>query len=355
MTVPFQLAKRARPEPGTALLLTTTDGQRLIDLCTRVGADPWPRVVPVADGFLLQLAAPTTVAFPGTVRLRALCENLLLPVDADLVPPLWDDERRGLVRDRGLIFLPGGRVLSFALDQALLPGDLLRAPPLSRGDWQPFPEPPALAERLHEVRLELPPPPLDELFEVGGEGIGIEEPRPPASGPLSTAANQAALYTGQGLFQLGQFLHLGPLARLGARWMQSAVERAPRLSEAVLDKQEAALRELLRLFNAGKIEEALRRALPLGGPGGRGGMAAQDSQLPWHRLFYSLASILGDGGGRASIWFGGQNVQWELAQSYRRAAEAALQKGDFRRAAFIYGKLLRDYSAAARALYQGGL
>jgi hypothetical protein len=45
----------------------------------------------------------------------------------------------------------------------------------------------------------------------------------------------------------------------------------------------------------------------------------------------------------------------ELTIEYRKAAEQAAQKGDYRRAAFIYGKLLRDYRQAANVLQQGGL
>jgi tetratricopeptide (TPR) repeat protein len=354
MKVPFHLGKRAHAEPATALLLATTDVRCLLDVCERLGTDLLPRIVPVADGYLLQLTAPSTAAFPRAIRLRALCPNLLLPVDAELLPAMWDYELQGLVRERGLIFLPGGRVLGFALDDVLPLSALLQAPVLERADWQPFPSPPALAERLQEIRLELPPPTMDEIFEAGGGAVGIEEPRPEGSGTLNTVANQIVLRAGQGLFSLGQVLHLGPLAQLGARWMQRAVERVPRLSESVLGKQEAALRELLRLFRMGKVEEALRRALPLGGPGGRGGTPAQGSQLPVHRLIYSLAGILGSAG-PAAIWFGGYDVQRELAESYRRAAEQALKQGDCRRAAFIYGKLLQDYRAAANALFKGGL
>ena len=48
-------------------------------------------------------------------------------------------------------------------------------------------------------------------------------------------------------------------------------------------------------------------------------------------------------------------MQRELAAEYRKAAEQAIRRGDYRRAAFIYGKLLRDYRTAANVLMQGGL
>src|SRR5439155_7378722 len=48
-------------------------------------------------------------------------------------------------------------------------------------------------------------------------------------------------------------------------------------------------------------------------------------------------------------------LQRELEREYRKQAEAATRRGDYRRAAFIYGKLLGDYRMAAAVLAQGGL
>jgi hypothetical protein len=45
----------------------------------------------------------------------------------------------------------------------------------------------------------------------------------------------------------------------------------------------------------------------------------------------------------------------ELRREYRKAAELAIRQGDFRRAAYIYGKLLGDDRLAAQALQRGGL
>src|SRR5262249_23927868 len=52
---------------------------------------------------------------------------------------------------------------------------------------------------------------------------------------------------------------------------------------------------------------------------------------------------------------GGFDVQAELVHEYTRAAERASKRGDYRRAAYIYGKLLGDYRSAANALLRGGL
>ena len=45
----------------------------------------------------------------------------------------------------------------------------------------------------------------------------------------------------------------------------------------------------------------------------------------------------------------------ELAREYRRLADEAAARGDYRRAAYLHGVLLRDLRAAANALMAGGL
>src|SRR5262249_50198220 len=120
-------------------------------------------------------------------------------------------------------------------------------------------------------------------------------------------------------------------------------------------RQEAALRALLRDFREGNLDRALRRALPFGETGERGGVPSSGAHLPENNLAYSLTDILGSGGGPAGYWLGGHDVWTELAEEYRKAARQAARRGDFRRAAYIYGKLLRDYRLAANTLLQGGL
>jgi hypothetical protein len=356
MRVPFRLRRIPAREPAVALLLPSHDVEELLALCARLGADPLPRLYHTAAGFLLKLAQPTSTAYPGAVRLRSLSENLFLPVDAELVPALLDDEARGLARQRGLVFLPGGRVLGFSVEEPLPLSALLVPGPRVRRDWQPLPAPRLLAEHIEEILLEVPDESPEEILEAGGEGIGTEAPRPEDSGVPAKVLGQVALQAGKGLRWLGKTLGLRGLANLGAQWMQSALTLAPRLSEALLGRQEAALRELLRDFRMGNLERALRRALPLGEPGDRGAVPYPGAGLPQNDTRYSLDNILDFGrGGWATIWFGGADIQAELIREYRKAAEMAAQKGDYRRAAFIYGKLLRDYRAAANVLQQGGL
>lgn len=365
MKVPYQLRRLASAEPATALFVPGSDAAELLHVIEALKLPTWPEVFAVADGFVVKL--PTgrnreeavtprslTVAARGAIRLRALAANLLLPVDAELVPALLPDEAEALVRQRGLLFLPQGRVLAYAADRPLPVGSLLRLVDVERGDARPLPQPTALADELVDISLAEPEGTPDDMLEAGRAEIGSEAPELPGASKPAQALGQALFQLGQGLAWLGQGLKLSGLAGAGARLLSAALALAPALSEKLMGAQEAALRDLLRDFRDGNIDKALRRALPLGGDPQRG-LPAQNARLPTHRLFYSLLDLLGSGGPR-SIWFTRPSDTYALlAAEYRKQAQSAAQRGDHRRAAFIYGRLLHDFSSAALVLAEGGL
>jgi tetratricopeptide (TPR) repeat protein len=353
MKVAYQVHPTPTAEAAVALLLPGRKAADVLGLCAELALDPLPPIYRVADGYLVKLPQPRETPLAGVVRLRGLAPDLLLPVDAELIPPLLPDEAAALVRQRGLVVLPGGRVLEYRPDQPLALGELLHVGAVHRGSRQALPEPPALADDVTEIALDVPSPSPDLILETGGEGIATEDPEIPEANLPSKVAGNTLFSLGKGMAWLGNALHIPGLAGLGAKLLAGALSLVPRLSQELLGKQEAMLRNLLREFREGNIEKALRRALPLGADD-RGSAPAQDAQLPTHDTRYSLGALLGDKG-PASLWFGGQSAFHELIQEYRKHAEQAAQRGDFRRAAFIYGKLLRDYRSAALVLARGGL
>jgi len=353
MKVAFHLRRRPVAEIATAVLLETDRVEVLIGLAARLGPGPTPPIYRVAGGFLVGIGEGAGVP-GGAIRLRRLAGNLYLPVDADLVPGLLDEEASGLTRDLGLVFLPGGRILGFEPGRPVALASLLVAPRHPRRDWRPFPDRPDRVERIGEIGLELPgdsPGSEDATGGVGADG----PPRPEESGAAATMAARAAVGAGKGLVGLGGLLGIKAMADLGARWIEGAVARVPRLTEAILGRQEGALRELLRQFRDGDVERALRHALPLGADPGRGGVPASDARLPEIDPSYSLRALLGSGRGARSLWFGDFDLQAALAGEYRKAAEDAERRGDFRRAAYIHGRLLDDAATAAHILTRGGL
>jgi tetratricopeptide (TPR) repeat protein len=336
--------------------MPTTELVEVLSFCERL--PQWPRIYRTGEGYLVYLQERwQPEATPPALCLQELSAHLLLPYDAELIPPLLPDEATGLVKNHGLIFLPGGKVLAYQPAEPLAPSALLGVRRLERRTWQPLPEPPQLAEQLREVRLELPELPPEELLQAGNEDIGSEAPPTPTGGVASSLAGQASFGVGKFLAGLGTMLGWQGLANLGAKMMQGAMSLAPQLNDKLFGQQEAMLRRLLQAFKEGRIEDALRRALPLAGDDVvRGATPSQSVQLPFHNLFYSLSNLLGGSGSAAGgMWLTQADVYQQLQAEYRKQAEAAERRGDFRRAAFIYGKLLSDFRSAALVLSRGGL
>lgn len=354
MNVPFHLRRREETSPAVALFLGSRRISDLVKACTQVGGARLPVLYAVADGFVLKLHEQTIAAFPGLVRLRGLSENLLLPVDADLVPGLLAEEATALVRDRGLVFLPGDLVLAFTPDRPLSLASLVAVTEVRRENWRPLPEPPPLPDRIQEVLLESSEESAEEILEQGSEGIGVETARPPDAHLPAAMMGRAALGLGKTLAWLGATLGLSGLAGLGARLAGKAVEMVPRLSESLLGRQEAAMRELLRLLRSGNIERALRHALPLD-DSARGPSLAGNANLPDRDPRYRLLDLLANRSGPGGVWITPAQMYQELWRQYVRLAEEALRRGDFRRAAFIHAHLLRDFRQAAAALARGRL
>lgn len=358
LEIDYRLERLATAGPADGLLVETdraVDVLRVVGALDRAGVGAV--VHAVSTGFLVlgDHPLPPRAPEPGILRVRRLGGRLYVPAQGSLSPSLLQYEMEGLTRDRGLVFLPDGRVLAFDPSGPLSAAELCEPPIAPREAWAPLPEAPARAARIVEVMRETPSNRPDDWLETGGEGIGTQENRAPGSGAPGEAMGRTRMGAGRGMLWLGQALNMPGLARLGARWMGAAMDATPRLAEGVLGRQETALRDLLRQFREGKIEDALRRALPLGQGTERGATVSNGADLPSNDLSYSLRSLMSSSGGTASYWFGGFDVQKELMREYEKAAEAATRRGDYRRAAYIHAKLLGDFKTAAAVLLRGGL
>src|SRR5262245_4191831 len=245
MKVPFRLRRRGQAEPAVALFVPSHRVEDALAVCRRLGCDPLPAVYLVADGLLLKLPRETGEPAAGCVRLGGLGANLLLPVDAGLGPALLPDESAALGRRRGLVFLPGGRVLEFAPNRPLPPSALVSAP-VERGGWGPLPEHNPLPDRITEFVIETPPEAAEEALPARGAGIGTEDQGPQKAGLPRKALGKATYGLGKGLAWLGHKLGLGGLTRAGGSLIAGALSLVPALSVALMGKQAARLRDLLR-------------------------------------------------------------------------------------------------------------
>lgn len=378
--VPFHLRRRSASEPAVALLIPTRDPRELLRFCSRIGLDPRGRLFEVAGGYLLALARPTTDPMPGAVRLRSVAGALYVPVDAGLVPALLDDEASGLVRDWGLVFPPGGGALMFDRHAPVDITEIVAGVPRPRRAWRSFPEPRTLAERLVEIAFERPDRPADRLYDdfqrqVGGEagrsgsagneadGSTVEEGGAPDRRPDGHEAGDAATPAGQS----------SPTRAGGERSTRGGLGRAwqamfAQMGHAFGSLKEKAqwewvdhthlLRKLLEEFREGDPAKALRRALPLLPPD-EPSAPSRLASLPWSKAVYNLGDLLRrhrPGRGEANPALRAEpSLVDVLAEEYRKAAQRATEQGDFRRAAYIHGFLLRDDRKAASVLQRGGL
>ncbi len=370
MTIELQCRPRrlGSVAPATALYIPSRDLSILFAQCARLCLDPSGRLFDVAGGFLLELAGPSTEAAPGAVRLRALYQSLYLPVDAELVPGLLDDEASGLVRDWGLVFLPRGRTLLFDRHAPIELSELVHAEAAAEEGraraWGSFPEENSIADRLTQIALELPSGPPETLYDSfkqsvrGGEGQTDGCATASASSAGESAATPRA---GQSpvLQAGGELSGLGTVIQgLRAFFAQAGQSVAGLKEKAQWDwvDHSALLRKLVREFREGDPERALRRAIPITTPGDRT-QSARATQLPWSRAIYSLGELLKrPGRGEATpVLESEPGLVQLLTVEYHRAAKRAIDRGDFRRAAYIYGVLLREDRCAAGALQRGGL
>lgn len=355
--VPLHLRRTPTAGEPAAVFLPGCDAAALLSACARLGVDPSGRVRAVAGGFVVELNRPAAGPFvlPGAVRLRELAPGLLVPVDAQLVPALLDDESAGLVRDGGLVFLPNGRVLGYDRRSAVALSALVAASPAPPRGWQPLPEPRLLAGRIVEIARDEPDESPEALYDQmsedwrdpGASGRPARDRRKSGRGEKGAGAVEGGAGVGLG----GAMGSLFNRAGAGARSLGESM-RWSGLNQSQL------LQKLLREFRQGDPSRALRHALPVS-PEQSGGRSfvPLGNRLPISRAIYNLMELLGGPrrGQNVGVWSAPPNLVAELTREYHRAAEAALRQGDYRRAAYIYGKLLGDDRSAALALRRGGL
>jgi hypothetical protein len=364
--VPIRLARREEALPADAFLLFADGPVPLAAACERFAE--LPEVFPVRGGFLLVPRGGGLHPAPAAIRLRRLSGDLFIPADADLLPSLLPDEAAALTRERGLVALPGGTVLAFDAGSPLPVSRWLAPARVRRAEWKPFPRRPERPDSLSVI--ERPSPPVAAVVELlvagapgdakplpgpgeGAGGVVPDELRPTGGSALARAAAGAGLAAAGFLAWLGRQLGAGGLARLGGNLARRALELAPRISERLLGEQEAALRDVLRELQGGDVEKGLRHAPPAVADPDQPARIGTGSQLSARDPRYSLRDLIASGG-VATAWLGGGDVWAQLASEYRRLAAEAAARGDHRRAAYLYGVLLRDLRAAANALLAGG-
>ncbi len=299
--IPLELKRAAAPvDLCAAVYVPTASGERILEVCSVLRTSPKDRVFTLAMGVLIKLERNQLEAPVGTIGLRALAEDFLIPIDAELAPSLLPDETKGVSRDRGLVMLPGGTVLGYRIDAPTPLDSLISAPRRPDRGWMSLPEVERIADRINAVYYD---PPSESTFDVDSgtgpndskedegagsstaSGVGAEPLENAPTGRVRELAGGASALVGGAMANIGAGLGMDWLANLGKNLLNKGLRLAPKVTEELVGKQRAALERLLEDFRNGDVEKALRRAQALVRPESRGALrfmrATGSPAIPW--------------------------------------------------------------------------
>ncbi len=283
-----------------------------------------------------------TLAEPARMRTREAPGYLL--VDKSAV--------QGVKGAEGVALLQGGEVC-FARPVPLDAATWIDLAGFTVANVVPLgpPPTPVAAPQGFDVRVALKRPPPTAEAQATGAALALPAPAP-------TALGGALATVGQWLLKLTQAPSPGPGQGGGAgnvpapsrphepAWWQRALRRvaAPLWGPLLGGVHARHLAKLFDLFDTGKLEEALRHAIPLGGEG-LGGLGAP-WQLPGPRQDLALGGATGPGTslGLAS------DVYKQLEAMYERALEKLLAEKKIDEAVFVLVELLRAHARAVDLL-----
>ncbi|MBX0290703.1 hypothetical protein K3G63_09655 [Hymenobacter sp. HSC-4F20] len=298
-----------------------------------------------------------------------VANRLYVPVTAELWPETTPAELSSmLLWPRQLLHPSIGMVGFGAADEVALL-DLLDTPAPRATRWDlAHPGLPA-RPRLQTIRVQSRPP--ADLLESMRETIGTEplteltKKEKEQDTPVQKALDylkEGALKTGLRVVQGvgGALAGLADMRTTHSAGAGGADNAGPGLLQKLENwlagnlanleqKRQGEIERLLRLFGDNP-EEALKYAIPLGGPYLNRGAAPPSARLGSRNTTFDLRRL--GGGQRVDSWDLGP-YEHQLRAQYQRAAQQELAAGHCKKAAYIYAQLLGDYHSAAKALEQG--
>lgn len=339
---------------------------------------------------------PEQTPFPDNLpgpRYGRAADNVWVPVESRIEPPVADGEWTSLLPEPGaaLVWHPALGLTRIEREERLRARDLVRAPEPREADWSRAVQALPLQARLHSIEIAVPPT-LEDILGKNGGDIGqngndleklpgrsfLPDLRPlmalPALGiaalarvlgkGLQAAARAVGGMAGGGPSgggrgaggAAGGMAGGGFLGRLMQKLGQgiggmvtSAAAAAALLTPRILSERAKAIQRLLRKFDIDP-DDALRFSIPMTGDLGRG-IAPPGFALFSHLVDFALGGM--SSGGPVDVWNIPFDLQAALMAKYRAAAEREIRLGRYRRAAYIFSRLLGDDLSAAGALENG--
>jgi tetratricopeptide (TPR) repeat protein len=374
--LPLTLRPRRAAAPGTAeaWFIPGADPRIWLDEICRWGVATQPLrllVVPRSRGDrraagVLVIAPAQLVGKIATSPLPEayvrVGETIYIPATTVLHPPTSDAELREMLRLEVNLLHPSIGLIGCAADELLHVADLLQAPQASAVEWGLAVPGIAAEANLRSVRPSSVPT-VDEFFEQSRDDIGSDNPNDLPKLPQETmfkAILSNVLIGGLSAMQwlsnhLGAAIGGGGVAGGTAGGAAGAFGNwlSEKLSALRKGLEEARGREMSRLMHLLRTnpDEGLRYALPLNAPNSGRGVGQPGARLGLRNIDFSLGGLFSSA--PADPW----QLSWEMHQklmnTYRELASRELSLGRYRRAAYIFGQLLRDFHSAANALKQG--
>ncbi|XAM01604.1 hypothetical protein OT109_09440 [Phycisphaeraceae bacterium D3-23] len=306
------------------------------------------------------LTGPTlyTRPTPQAQPYALVAERLFVPTHARLDPAVTDAELATLLATPSAVFHPSVGLVGYEPGEVLRLMDLLSGSALRATAWS-MPEPGAgVGSRL--VAIE--PTQVMTLEELDAQlGVGLGD-KPLSELPPTDDEGEPGTINkaGQGMVGglagvLGWLASKAPATSGRPTWIDklgawaNARQNTPQRADQRKRNQE--INRLLDMLGK-KSAEALSYAIPLSGLSQARGMGQAGNELTRQNTGFSLGGMYG--GGPADPWEIAEEQRRELSKRYREMAVNEAAAGRYRRAAYIYGKLLGDADAAARVLEEGG-
>lgn len=298
-----------------------------------------------------------------------IADKFYLPVKADMWPVADEAELKALLLWDIQVFHPViGLVGLEKKDQIELSAFVHLSAP-EPADWR-FAHPGLVrSPLLQQIGLEVEEKP-ENVMESIKEDVGskpIEDI--PSVDPEETSVKKYGKQAKSWLARLGLYLLLllafiGKLIFTPLSWFFSGasvrsassggllqqLEQWVRQKLADIEKQrDTELKRLMDLFDK-DADKALQYAIPLNSPYLDRGKAPQSWKLTRRQTQFNLGNL---GGGRRVDGWDLSNYNAQLRARYIKAANEALEQGNYKRAAYIHAHLLGDFYAAANVLQQG--
>lgn len=286
-------------------------------------------------------------------------KRLLIPQHTKLFPPLLPEELNSLSSWEVQFLHPTIGLVGFDEKDAIALEDVLRLKMAIEKDWSKARQASPVAPRLRSISIEEVS--IENVFSEIHDSLNTKSLK---DIPSADDEDESLLDTiGYNILKGSSSLLEGFMDRFGKEMTpeEAASGETPPLNQLhswmqgkmddILNRREKELERLEKLFDEDP-DEALRYAIPLDSPYAGRGTSTPSSQLGKNNTDFSLGGI--GGGGASDAWKIHNERYFALQRKYTESANRAIQEGDFRKAAYIYARLLGNLNQAANVLEQGG-